>query len=368
MHFMNPWDWFDPYEDHPDPQRRQLVDLTFEGWRYDGDFPDTALMIFQQGLQLAQQLHEPMWELFFDYLCAQVLVYDKSDMKVALDYVMRAATRVFQPRYLQCDPLRAKMLFVVCDTYFEIDPISYAPQIRALLQTIEQEFQMDLDTYLRMLTLRADLHFVFDEYAESLSLIEQMIALADDNEFRLFSGFSDLAELAYVRGDVTMALRYLHVAEHYAQEKENMADVAIMRLWQAVCCQRLGDQKKAVKLYQQGQRLYVQHQLLRHGDYYDATCEYLELIGEAGQALALRAEQMETVQASNSIHHISYAHLQTCRLRGRMGLPLQEALAAAHAVIEQVGDKSVFLKRLARVEADDFVQYPWQAQHPAGIG
>src|SRR5262245_57266131 len=125
--YLSLWHWFNEYEDYAyksgSKDKQKLPATAYKAWEFLRNANhDVALQVFKEGLKLAQDLNEPMWELFFDLWCCEILVYHKDNLKAALDQTIRAATRAHQPRYEPFPVIRSQVFFVLSNLYFMIDP------------------------------------------------------------------------------------------------------------------------------------------------------------------------------------------------------------------------------------------------------
>jgi hypothetical protein len=90
MSYIAAWEWFDEFQRAAriagDVDRQRLSALAYQAWRYqDANQFTEAFETFRQGADLARRLHERCWELFFDYWCAQGMLYHTRQIQGALD-------------------------------------------------------------------------------------------------------------------------------------------------------------------------------------------------------------------------------------------------------------------------------------------
>jgi hypothetical protein len=366
--YIPAWEWFDEFQNEArqsgDFDRQRLAQLAYQGWRYqDNNDYVQSNETFREGAELARKLNERRWELFFDYWQAQTLLYHTRQIQAALDILMRLTVRAHKPEYAQCDPMRGQIFFTMSDAYFEVDVYGYVDEIRELLKTIETEIPMDKDTHLRVLTLRSDLHYQFEEYDKALEAAQFYLAQSEGHVYRLYSGYVDLRRLAYTRGDLTAAREYAQTAEVYAHKKESQMDVADCYLWQAAIHIRLGDDIKAHSFYRQGMALFEQYDFVRWISYYDAVCEYLEAQDKREDALKFRQQQVDDIKPTDGRLYECTSHLQYCRLLGRMGKPLDDALKAAESVCERLRKPEFYRERLNQIRNGAYYEFEWQKQY-----
>jgi hypothetical protein len=361
--YLSLWGWFNDYEFHArlsgTKEMQKLPEMAYKAWGLLRNIqPDLALDIFKDGLKLAQELNEPVWELFFDLWCCEILVYHKSDMKAALDQTIRAATRAHQPRYEPFPVLRSQLFFVLSNLYFMIDPFGYADDIRQLLDFTESSVPMAQDTHLRILSIRSALYFEHQEYEKARDSTLEYLALAEGNARRTAGAHERLAGLAYAAGNMEQALQHSEQHEKLSQYEDDKDDVAIAHLWQAVFLQHQGKETLAKQKHVQGEWDFARMAYVKRASYYDAMCTYLELTNRCDEALRLREEQVQAEH--HSIAHTAKAHLQYCRLLGRMGNNLDTALSAARELIPAMRKPQWFERALLQIEGGDYYEFDWQ--------
>jgi hypothetical protein len=361
--YQSLWGWFNNYEVNArlrgTPDMRKLPVTAYKGWELLRNIePDLALDIFRDGLKLAHDLNEPMWELFFDLWCCEILVYHKSDMKAALDHTIRAVTRAHQPRYEPFPVIRSQLFFVLSNLYFMIDPFGYADDIRQLLDFTEASVPMAQDTHLRILSIRSALYFEHREYEKAQESTLEYLALAEGNARRMAGAHERLAGLAYASGDVALALKHSEQHEELSEYEDDKDDIALAHLWQAVYLQHQGAETAARQKHVQGEWDFARMAYVKRASYYDSMCAYLELTNNADEALTLRREQIQAEH--HSIAHTAKAHLQYCCLLGRMGCELGTALAIARCLIPEMRKSQWFERALLQIERGEYYEFDWQ--------
>jgi hypothetical protein len=322
--------------------------------------PEKALQIFKQGLQFAQNMDEPAWELFFDLWCCEVLIYHKVDTRAALDRTIRLATNAHQSRFEPYPVLRSQVFFILANLYFLIDPFGYADEIRELLDYTEQKVPMAQDTHLRILSIRAGMFFEHEQYDEARQATNAYLALAQGNHRRTAGAHERLAGIAYAKGDMRLALKHSEQHERFSQKEGDRDDIALAWLWQAVFLQRQGIENDARRKHFQGVWDYQQMAYVRRASYYDAVCTYLELTAKTDEALQLREEQLQSKVQHNSIVHEAKALLQYLRLLGRIGKPLDQALTKARILQKDMRQPDWFVQWLQQIESGNYFYYDWE--------
>ncbi len=358
------WEWFNRFathaylENNSDKQRIvQLYDLGWEALRAEKH--QQALDYFENGLQLARTLRLPCFELFFDYWCAETLVFYQNDYRTGLDRAIKMGARAHQDQYLEC-PVRGRAYYTLMYVYYAMDAIGYEDKIREMIDYMLAEIPLDDDTYQRMMYTKSSLAFTLDDYEQSRQIIESYIALTIGNAHRQSGGYNMLRMNAFANGDVEQAIALAHTGELYARVARLENSVALSLLWQALYAHYLDEPERAHTLYRQGQDHYTRFDLQPLPEYYDAVCQYLEKRGDIEQALSMRQQQIATITDVGSVSYTAYSHLAYVRLLGRSGQDITDALAQAHQASQALLKPQHFLDKLKKVESGNYYQYDWQ--------
>lgn len=364
MIYLDLWAWFRRYELSAmlqgDTQRRQLVTLARKGWQYrEQADAERAIQTFKEAATLAEHLNEPCWRVFHQYWVSEMMFYLQHDYQGTLDYIIRVATECRKAHYDDC-PVRSRVFFVLANIYYMIDFYGYEQNIIELLDYIENDVVMDEDTHLRVIHMRSQIDFEHERYDDAETRTHDMLNRSETNHFRQRSGYHMLRAIAYARGNIALANDYAQIAEKYANFIQIQRSIAEGKLWQAVYHKRLGEDKAAHEIYLTALDHYERYNLPREVTYHDAAAEYLELTGELQAALNLRAQLITQVMKTASIYNQMFAHWQYCRLSGRLGEPMDEALTAARAITTTMLKPDVYLEKLADIENGNYWEFAWQ--------
>lgn len=364
--YVNLWAWFQRYEiaaiSKGDLERRRLVTLARQGWKYrEHADADRAIMTFKEGASLAEKLHEPCWVVFHQYWVAEMMFYLKHDYQGTLDYIIRVTAECRKDIYEDC-PVRSRVFFVLANIYYMIDFYGYEKQIIELLDYIENEVVMDEDTHLRLMHMRAQVDYDYEDYVASESKTQDMLNRSPFNSFRQRSGYHMLRAIAYAQGDIPLAYEYAKIAEKHAHFIRIQRSIAEGHLWMAVYQKRMGEDESAHENYRTAIGHYEQYDLPREVAFHDAAAEYMELDNQPEKALELRETLIEQVMQSASIYNQMVAHWQYCRTLGRLGKALNSALESARAISKTMMNPTVYLQKLADIEAGNYYEFEWQRE------
>lgn len=362
--YVDLWGWFRNFErtalSNDDFRRRRLVTLARQGWRYrEIADADKAILTFEEGAKLAEELGEKCWVVFHQYWITEMTFYLKHEYQQTLDYIIRVSTECRKEIYEEC-PVRSRVFFVLANIYYMIDFYGYEQNIRDLLDYIENEVVMDEDTHLRLSHMRASIDFDYDNYEAAESQTKDMLNRSPFNSFRQRSGYHMLRAIAYAQGDVMMAYEYAKIAEKHARYVQIQRSIAEGKLWMAVYLKRMGDDAAASEHYFAAVGHYEQYNLPKEVAFYDATAEYMELNDEPDRAIDYREALVTQVMNKASLYNQMVAHWQYCRTLGRLNKPIDDALDSAHAISENMINPTIYLQKLADIETGNYYEFPWQ--------
>lgn len=365
------WGWFNRYaaqaflEGNQFKQRMvQVYDMGWESLR--AERPDDALKNFAEGLRIAKTLHEPCWELFFEYWTAETLVFYKSDYHTGLEHSIKMGAKAHQEAYQNC-PVRARVYYTLMYVYYAMDAVGYEEKVREIIDFMEREIPLDDDTYQRMQYTRAGLEYAKDDYDAAEREIQYYLSITVGNAHRQSGGYNMLRQIAYARGKIAQSFDYAYSSSMNARRARLQNSIANALLWQAVCAIRLGQNERAAELHQQGIAQYDRYQLKKLPGYYNAVCEYLELSGNIEGALRLRQEEIANINQLGSIDYTAYAHLQHCRLLGRLGHDVVDSLQTCYQAASNLLKPQFYLDKLKKIEAGHYYEYDWQASYDKSV-
>lgn len=364
--YVDLWGWFRQYEYHAlskgDSTRRRLVTLAREGWRYrEAADADRAILTFKQAATIATQLNEPCWVLFHNYWVAEMMFYLQHDYQGTLDYIIRLTAEARKDLYETC-PVRSRVFFVLANIYYMIDFYGYEQQVIDVLDYIENEVIMDKDTHMRVLHMRAQIHFDYDRFDDAESQTQEMLNRTPFNAFRQRSGYHMLRAIAYAKGDVQLAYDYADIAEDYAMRIQIQRSIAEGKLWKAVYLQRLNRLDDAYIMYKKALNHYDRYNLPKEVAFHDASSEFAELNGEVDEAIAHREQLITQTASSASLYNQMVAQWQYLRTLGRLGKSLDTALANAKSLATNMQNPTVYLQKITDIEQGNYYEYPWQAE------
>ncbi len=345
------WGWFDRFYWEAwragDLERLKLVELYHHAWDYMETDPKRAVGYLEQGRAAAQRLAEYCWVLFFDYWLAETHLFYLDDLKEGMDRAVRTAVEARKPAYESC-PVRGRVYRILVDAYMARDPIGYLDKIRETSAYMEQHLPLDDDTRYLLQARRARLAQILDDPETANAEALRFLAISEHSDFQQTYAYSLLAEFAYQRGDLSLALKYAQDGEQCALRSDRRASLAALLAWQALLLYRLGDTATAASRQRQAEARCATLGIIPYETYYDAICEYYEQSGKPDTALALRGQQLKEAQQAGSAFSICECLLERCKLFKRTGQTeaLARELAAARAAAAQLLAPDYYLKKL----------------------
>lgn len=355
------WRWFRDFERNAlltgDTERLRLARLHHTFWQHVETNPQHSLSIVNQGIMLAQELHEPCWELFHGYWRVEVYMFYLDRLSEALDSAVELMLKVQKSPYDRC-PMVARIYRIMMDAYVYIDPIGYEDKILETLAYMEAEMHLDASTQRLLQARRVKLADAFDRYDEAIEAARKLLAMSEFEAFRQAHAYQLLCSLAYRQGNLSRALQCADEIEKLALRIQRKGSQAMAHTWKAILYLKQGDAERAKGYYHQAVTRMQSLGITPSAHYYDALCDYHEHLEDYESALALRDEQYKSIEGTGAFHDECEYWLKRARLLGRAGQPLDDVLQSARRAATNLQKPAHFLAKLARVEAGDYSEQP----------
>ncbi len=331
-----------------DRERLRLVELYEEAMRHRETQAELQFRLMTQCRDEARRLNEPWCELFFEYWRLDTLTGSCHDFARALPLAIELTVRFNGPEGRE-DSLCVGILTAVLYTYAEIDPLGYRDEIEQGFAFLDarigprptgERFVLDFR--------RADYFAVVERWTEAYDLAHQSLAMASETANTWFSAWARflLCRICHRLGLVDeMADHAALMAEQSAtmdQLKRTLADACI---WLAVAQQAHGDEAAAAGSFRKGMRL-LQHLDRRDEISADATAAYYESRGDWKAAAGVRDRQLADLTTKGTLHKISLAHIERCRLLAKTGDLVPSDISKAREAISRMRDSAWYLKKL----------------------
>jgi tetratricopeptide (TPR) repeat protein len=314
----NVWDWFYEGYQHPNPEVRKLPYIFHDAWDKNETDPQYCHTQLLSARAKAELLHEPWWVLFFDYWRCILLWARLDDLhaaqKLGVQMMLDSKKPVFERH-----PLVPRIYNQLVSIFTYIDPVGYQDRIMDLVAFIQTDVEIDEDIGYLLLANRANLYFALDQLDAAREWALKSLQRISHRAYYAASAYTKLVLYSYIIRDYSQAAEYVEEGEQAARDADRKLIVCEMLAWRALLAQIRGDHLEAGRYYE-----LALHNRSRIGttptfSYHDVMCDYLELVGRDGDAIALREDQLEALKPSGLVHELCTCYLMWCRQLGRMG-------------------------------------------------
>ena len=191
-------------------------------------------------------------------------------------------------------------------------------------------------------------------YESARELAMRSFAEAGKNTHPLIGAYLQLCDVCYRLDEPKEGLSYAQAGETKARSsKQHLRALASFLAWGMLFTRQLGDVSESRRLHNAAQNQSTQIGAKLYESYYNAMCMYYELEGDFDRALKLRDAQLPDILAGNSIYEEGKIRVWRLRLLTKMGLPLDDEVAAARAVAGRMMKPDFYLAKLDRVLRGD---------------
>lgn len=326
---------------------KSMVDCYRDGSKLMQDEPETAIMHFKNGRDQAVELDKARWVLLYDHWTIQTLMFYMQDYNTALELSVKATIDARKPELAAC-PTRVCVHEDLISAYMGRDPIGYTEQIEDAIQYMEEEVDKN-----------SNCHFCLRGRRISFELVHKRVDNAYDEAMQLFSSttekthyhihaISDLIYIAYLRKDYPEILRLARLGEPLAFEKDRREFIIAFKAWEVLALYQCGDAHHEIflmNLYDYSQSM----SRITSDAYYDALCAYYEAKGNLDTALQMRDKQVALKAGGGQYYYEYHARLEQCRLRKKLGMDTDDALAELHQVVDAFTKPEQFLAEIETV-------------------
>ena len=336
------WDWIGQYTDAAlqsgDGSKIRLCMFSIWAEQTPPSDPAAKLAIFGQGTQLARQLKEPWWEMFYSHWEIETLLHKMARPQEALAVAARANVEIRKPIY-DSFPQRCALQLNLVSCYLYLDPIGYETQLREAFAPLKAQCQQwsEFECYYAQ------------QWGHFLNDIEDEGALDAAWEYLR------LAQNAAVAWDIKCALTLLcmvlwrvnpvlahEIGEEIAAECEVLAreeiqfdDIAMMQMWQAVAARSHGDEEKARRFYNLAWQTQKRAPQPRN-DVHGAALKFHELNGEIEKAVEVCQREIEILQEHNLRFLEVKRRVKKCELLRQLGRSNKREIARARAAVNEL--------------------------------
>lgn len=332
-----------------DETRIRLTNLHLEAWDIFEEDPHRALSLQSEGVQLAKQLQEPCWQLFYKYWCIEAYLFYLHNIKEAKRLAIDLAVEARKPVYEHC-PVRARVYRILVDSYLFSDPIGYEDQIRENLDYLEHQIPLDEDTWQLISERRAILALSFDQFEDAHRHALTYLERSQADDFRLYNAYTMLCRITFEFRELDKLFDYAQTGEVHARREDRRGGIADLLIWQAICHQLRNRVKEANRLVRQAQRYIGSIDPAQQGS--ESLAWYYEICGEFENALNERTKMISFAQKGGYGHEELEARIEYCKLMVKMGLPIQKEATEARNRAKQMLKPDHYLRKLDALESN----------------
>ncbi len=351
------WEWIWEFEQRAvwaeDVSRVRLARMHLSAYEISHDLPDQKLEIYRAARDLAIQLGEPWWEMFYEHWIIEVLLFGKNLPHEALDHAVRAVFRVSQPQF-DALPERVGLQINLASAYTYIDPIGYESELRALFPHIEAGCEQ-LPEY------RAYHHQVWGYFLEFLG-----DAGALDAAYR-YLGRADEVDADHYRWDAMKMLcttlyrfnretareqlgEWAALGEQIARRESRNRGVSEFLMWRAVAARWDGQEPEAQRLYRQSLMLQMRLAPPRNVAF-EAAIAFHEEGGELERALQICQADVRILQSHGLTFILAQRRLEKCRLLLALGRDFYKDAQRLRRVAAKLKSRAHWEAKIAELEA-----------------
>ncbi|GEM_PF-3549099 len=310
---MNVIEWMQQFAQdalkNNDQQRLQLIAFAQHGDILRESQPEVAFQVFQSGRELAEQLTEPCWILFFAHRMAHVCIFELEDLDRAMSLVTRDYVLSTKDEYLHC-PINQSIRLNLVETYLYYDPVGYASKIKDVIAYLRKTGSSDEYTTLQLDDFLAQLYLKLNQLDEAL---DYSLRTLDDGY-----GYLTLTRIYWERGEYDKALDMSMLRMQASRFSRFMYSDS--QAWCAAMILRThGDPVMAKTLHEQAIRQIENINFVPNSTLFDALAEYHEANNDFEKALTVRDNQLAKQNQVAGPEEVIIVRLRRARLLGRMG-------------------------------------------------
>lgn len=338
-----------------DMRRLKLIEYQMHAWEHFETNPEQSLQILYEAHDLAEQLQEPCWMLYYDGWIGECLNLYLINFKDGLEHAMKTIVEIRKPKYGNCKML-CRGYRIVIESYIYSDPVGYADKIRELIAYTDDEIPIDYDTYCILKKRESELEFALGRIEPAIESAQAYLLRSSEQlvTFHMAYAYEMLVYYAFLQGDITTGKMLIKSCEAMAQENKRRSLVAIAQAWRALFTLIDGQRDEAQSLYRQATSNMSQLGMAVSLSYYEAVSSFNEKIGDLDQALSIREQQFAAVSGRGGLYLETEVLVKTARLLGRMGRDVTDTITTARQVSEQLVQPQVVLDKLNMIEQGDY--------------
>jgi hypothetical protein len=317
--------------------------------------PERKLELLTRARDEARRLGEPWWVLYFEYSRLSTLTADLHDFARALPLAVELLLRFNGPEG-RAHRHRLDVLTLGLYAFLQVDPIGYRRELEDGFADLDAQVPQGPGTARYVLDYRRSEYLSETErWEEAFVLSSRSLALTEqgrDPMSKAWEGAWILFRLCGICDALGHFDRLAVHAEDMRERSEGRSDLLRTRasalIWLAVAGRAAGDERAALRSFQQGTR-WLKGLDSRDELCADALARYHELGGDLEAALGIRDRELAVVTRKGMIHRACRVEIERCRLLSRAGTLTPADVGKARDAAAKMRVPDWYLERLDRV-------------------
>ncbi len=356
---MDVWDWFQQCEQQwlqkGDQDRLRMMRCFEEGFDLQEVDPERTLALFQEGKNLAVQLDEPWWALFFDVERLGATIEFLGDFREVLDLAIQCNLQFQKPQFAN-HPFKFTAQIYLAYAYMGIDPLGFADAVQQALVHLEKNIpQGTNEEWYLLLRHQQGFARAKGDFQKAVDIILGHLNLLDGDPYHgpwyATAIYADLCWLSYRMGD------WQAVAEYAGRTEELSRQLDLCQLflaealtWKAALARRSGDEGAAARFYRNAVTRLTHLKIEPNSTYYDAMSFYHEIGNDFGKALDTRRRQWQGACGKGMLAYEFIVHLRKCQVLGQMGSLQDSDYQFALSLAGKLRKPDVYLAELEKLK------------------
>ena len=347
------WDWIGEFTDdalqNGDSSKIRLCMFSVWAEQIPPSEPAAKLAMFAQGTALARQLKEPWWEMFYTHWEIETLLHKQARPQDALAVAARANVEIRKPIYDHF-PQRCALQLNLVSCYLALDPIGYQTRLREAFAPLKAECARwgEFECYYAQ------------QWGHFLNDTE------DDGALDAAWEYLRLSQLSATAWDLKCALTLLCMVlwrvdpvlaheiggeiaadcETLAREEDQLDDIAMMQMWQAVAARSHGDEATAQKFYDLAWQTQKRAPHPRN-DVHLPAMKFHEIGGETEKSLQVCQHEIRILRRHKLRFLETKRRLKKCELLKQLNRPTKRETERARDAARELKSRSYWKNKLA---------------------
>ncbi|MFO0863297.1 MAG: hypothetical protein U0744_01315 [Gemmataceae bacterium] len=341
------------YARNKDQARFDLASVFHRAHTWGETEPDRYVAELRAAKQMAQQMDEPFWALYYQAFHLEGLVHYQRDFREALDLAAQCALAVQKPMFANW-PGRFLVYNTMLYAYVFVDAWGYEDSIRKFIAYMDREVP-STPNHDRLVFLLRKTDFAMEcdrwDEAREMSYNHMPIAEALGEPGYMYAIVSDLFRIEYERGNWDDMIAFPEVLENLNRDTTHPNYLAESLAWRAVMARQRGNEEMAQKRFASAERRMARVDGAPSREYFLALAAFHEVDNDFAGALAIRERELAAYRDSGKIAHIAASQIERCRMKKRLGTLTQCDVNEAEKANQALRKPATFRAKLERAIA-----------------